>query len=90
MSTSNILIEEARHAAGSGVPLRRALAMVGCFYLLATLLNATGIERKVQRLAFGPTRTRCLMVVSPVADAVRALRLDRPRRWLEQFNLLEE
>ena len=90
MTTSNILIEETRYADGAGVSLRKALAMVGCFYLLATLLNATGIERNVQRMAFGPTRTRCLMVISPVADVVRALRLDRPRRWLESFNLLEE
>ncbi len=84
------MIEEDRYAARSGVPLRRALAMVGCFYVLATLLNATGLERKVQRLTFGPVRTQCLRVVSPLAKVVRACRLDRPRRWLEQFNPLEE
>ncbi len=84
------MIEEDRDAARSGVSLRRALAMVGCFYVLATLLNATGLERKVQRMPFGPVRTKCLRVVSPVANVVRACGLDGPRRWLEQFNPLEE
>lgn len=90
MSAPYTMVEEDRHAARAGVPLRSALAMLACFYVLATLLNATGLERKVQRLTFGPARTRWLQVVTPLADAVRAARLDIPRRWLEQFNPVEE
>ena len=86
MSAPDTLIEEDRYAARAGVPLRRALAMLGCFYVLATLLNATGLERKVERLPFGPTRAKWMRVVTPLANVVRACGLDRPRKWIEQFN----
>ncbi len=79
-------IEEARHAAKAGVPLSRALAAAFVFYIAATLLNAEGLERKIKRLRFSPTRDAWLEVVTPVADLSRALHLNLPRKWLEQFN----
>lgn len=86
MTTQHLPVEEARHARKAGVPLARMFAAAFVFYAAATLLNAEGLERKVKRLRFSPTRDAWLDIVTPVADFSRALHLNLPRKWIEKFN----
>ena len=54
------------------------------FYLAALFLNAQGIQKDIDLMAYGSTRTVCLKIFKPVLAFSCALRLTKPKAWIEQ------
>ncbi len=79
-------IEEVRQAAEYGVPRRRAHVAVAVFFVVGGLLNGENLLRRAELLEHGrPLRTACVAAARPLAALSRATRLDRPRRWVEDW-----
>ncbi len=70
--------------AEAGARLWRVGAGLLVFHAVALLLNAGALHENASRMAFGPARSFWMALTAPVAEACATLRLDRPRRWLEQ------
>ena len=68
----------------SGMPVRRTILAVTVFYALVLALNAVALHESIERQPFGPARTFWLSVTGPPAAASRALRLDRPREFVNK------
>ena len=54
------------------------------FYLAALLLNAEGIQKDIELMAYGPARNFCIKIFEPTLRFSRALHLTQPKAWIEQ------
>jgi hypothetical protein len=71
--------EDGRRLASAG----RALAVTALALLLAALLNAQNIYKSVYNQPEGMQREVALAFAGPLREVSMALRLDRPRAWVE-------
>ena len=71
--------EDGRRLASAG----RALAVTALALLLAALLNAQNIYKSVYNQPEGTQREVALAFAGPLREVSTALRLDRPRAWVE-------
>jgi hypothetical protein len=65
-------------------PMRKVGAAVAVFYVAALLLNAEGLLRNAERLAYGPLRQHCIALSAPVAGLARRLGVTKLRSGIER------
>jgi hypothetical protein len=65
------------------MPAWRVGLLIVAGLLLAALLNADALLRRAEQKPFGGERDFWVAVWRPFADASSALRLDKPREWLD-------
>jgi predicted benzoate:H+ symporter BenE len=66
-------------------PLGKVGAVVAVFYVAALLLNAEGLHRNAQRMAYGRPRQVALALSAPVAAFARRMGVTKLRSGIERL-----